>query len=91
MTDNKLLKALDTIAKGMTNEFPGAPDIMSETPDSFRYKMWQWSQACARAAVEEHERSAPCETCGGSGAVDAPFSGSDPSCPACDGEGVAAE
>lgn len=29
-----------------------------------------------------------CERCDGTGAIDAPFSGSDPSCPECDGEGV---
>jgi hypothetical protein len=30
----------------------------------------------------------PCTRCNGTGAIDAPFSGSDPSCPECDGEGV---
>ena len=29
-----------------------------------------------------------CEHCNGTGAIDAPLSGSDPSCPECDGEGV---
>ena len=29
-----------------------------------------------------------CETCNGTGAVDAPFSGDDPCCPECDGEGT---
>ena len=42
----------------------------------------------ARAAIE---RAAPterwCETCDGIGAIDAPWSGSDPSCPDCGGEG----
>lgn len=28
-----------------------------------------------------------CRACGGTGAIDAPFSGSDPSCEACSGEG----
>lgn len=28
-----------------------------------------------------------CERCGGLGTIDAPFSGSDPVCPDCDGEG----
>jgi DnaJ-class molecular chaperone len=28
-----------------------------------------------------------CEMCGGDGCIDAPYSGSDPSCPSCDGEG----
>jgi DnaJ-class molecular chaperone len=28
-----------------------------------------------------------CENCNGTGAIDAPFSGSDPCCPECDGEG----
>lgn len=30
----------------------------------------------------------PCAYCKGTGAVDAPFSGSDPCCPECDGEGT---
>ena len=29
-----------------------------------------------------------CPRCEGTGAIDAPFSGSDPSCPDCDGEGT---
>jgi len=29
-----------------------------------------------------------CHICNGAGAVDTPWSGSDPSCPECDGEGV---
>lgn len=29
-----------------------------------------------------------CERCQGTGAIDAPWSESDPSCPECDGEGV---
>lgn len=29
-----------------------------------------------------------CERCSGTGAIDAPFSGSDPCCPECDGKGV---
>ena len=29
-----------------------------------------------------------CSRCNGTGAIDTPFSGSDPSCPDCDGEGV---
>jgi DnaJ-class molecular chaperone len=28
-----------------------------------------------------------CSTCDGTGAIDAPYSGSDPSCPDCDGTG----
>ena len=31
-----------------------------------------------------------CERCNGTGAIDAPFSDSDPSCPDCDGEGLLA-
>ncbi|MCP4899868.1 MAG: hypothetical protein GY906_23110 [bacterium] len=30
----------------------------------------------------------PCERCDGTGSIAAPFSGSDPSCPDCDGEGL---
>ncbi len=29
-----------------------------------------------------------CERCDGAGAIDAPLSGSDPSCPECSGDGV---
>lgn len=29
-----------------------------------------------------------CEHCNGTGAIDTPYSGSDPACPDCDGEGV---
>ncbi len=32
-------------------------------------------------------KAVPCERCKGTGAIDAPYSGSDPSCPDCDGEG----
>ena len=38
----------------------------------------------SRPTVEVWEE---CETCYGSGCVDAPYSGSDPCCPECDGEG----
>ncbi len=48
-----LVEALDTIAKGMTNKFPGAPDVMEMTPDEFRHTMWTWSQKVARAALKE--------------------------------------
>lgn len=33
----------------------------------------------------------PCDECEGTGSVDTPFSGSDPCCPECDGEGVVYE
>ncbi|KKK55055.1 hypothetical protein LCGC14_3078440 [marine sediment metagenome] len=32
-----------------------------------------------------------CERCDGTGAIDAPYSGSDPSCPECDGEGIVSD
>ena len=32
-----------------------------------------------------------CERCAGTGAVDAPYSGSDPSCPKCSGQGAVEE
>tara|TARA_Y100000310_G_scaffold215539_1_gene216483 strand:- start:463 stop:642 length:180 start_codon:yes stop_codon:yes gene_type:complete len=32
-----------------------------------------------------------CETCNGTGAINAPFSGSDPCCPDCDGIGYIVE
>lgn len=35
-----------------------------------------------------HELEVLSERCDGAGAIDAPFSGSDPSCPDCSGEGV---
>lgn len=34
------------------------------------------------------EPAGKCQRCSGTGAIDAPFSGSDPSCPECDGEGT---
>ena len=50
----ELLAALNTIAKGMTNEFPGAPDPMTATsPVEFRAAMWSWSQKVAAAAVNK--------------------------------------
>ena len=45
-----LREALNTIAGGFTDRFPGAPDVMAETPETFRDKMWGWSQKVARAA-----------------------------------------
>ena len=50
-----LVEALDTIAKGMTNNFPGAPDVMEVTPAEFRSAMWSWSQEVARAAIKEDD------------------------------------
>ena len=45
-------KALDTIAGGWTDRFPGAPDVMKATsPADFRSAMWTWSQAVAKAAL----------------------------------------
>lgn len=52
----RLRDALTIIARGYTNQFPGAPDVMHESPSSFRAKMWSWSQAVAQAALEQrHE------------------------------------
>ncbi len=50
--------ALATIAGGMTNDFPGAPDVMTaESPAAFRSAMWTWSQACARAALAQKDKT----------------------------------
>ncbi len=87
MTNETLMEALETIAGGYTDRFPGAPDVMSETPETFRSKMWTWSQEVARAAIARATKDR-CPKCGGSGAVDAPFSGSDPCCPDCGGSGL---
>lgn len=38
--------------------------------------------------LAENPGSVVCKQCGGTGAVPAPWSGSDPSCSKCDGEGV---
>jgi len=46
----RLRNALNTIAGGHTDRFPGAPDVMSAT---FRAEMWTWSQKVARAALGE--------------------------------------
>ena len=43
-----LLKALDDIAKGMIPALPPLDD-----KHEFRYRMWQWSQDRARAAIDE--------------------------------------
>lgn len=48
-----LMEALETIAKGKTNKFPGAPDIMNTTQDEFRRAMWSWSQKVASAALAQ--------------------------------------
>ncbi len=42
----------------------------------------------ARSTVFDNPTPTACTRCNGTGAIDAPFSGSDPSCPECDGEGV---
>ena len=50
--ENNLLRhALMTIAGGHTEDFPGGPDVMAESPDTFRHKMWSWSQEVARSAL----------------------------------------
>jgi len=46
-------RALETIAGGWTNNFPGAPDVMATSPAEFRGAMWEWSQRCARAALKD--------------------------------------
>lgn len=46
--------ALNTIGGGMTNEFPGAPDVMPATSaEAFRSDMWSWSQKVAKAALAQ--------------------------------------
>ena len=50
-------KALNTIAGGYTNEFPGAPNPESaSSPLEFQSAMWMWSQAVARAAIKEQNK-----------------------------------
>ena len=49
--NKRLHTALETIAGGYIDRFPGAPDVMAESPDIFRHKMWIWSQEVARAAL----------------------------------------
>ncbi|KKN17813.1 hypothetical protein LCGC14_0961950 [marine sediment metagenome] len=82
MTDRtikRLKKTLNNIAKGMIGT--GGPSLELSPPE-FQSQMWSWSQRQARAALDH------CERCDGTGSIDAPVSGSDPSCPECDGEGV---
>ena len=51
--ENILLKsALNTIAGGYTNRFPGAPDV-DMTPEQFQSKMWTWSQSVAKNVLEK--------------------------------------
>jgi sensor domain CHASE-containing protein len=52
----ELVKALETIAGGHTERFPGAPDVVEHVPVAFQAKMWSWSQEVARAAIEEDRR-----------------------------------
>lgn len=55
-----------------------------------RWCEWGSRAESVRDILESTTDSAdvvPCRTCGGSGAVDAPTSADDPSCPDCDGEG----
>ena len=73
-----LEKALDDIARGMCgSEMPS----LDQDKYKFRAEMWSWSQKRARQGL------AFCDTCKGEGSIDTPHSGSDPSCPDCDGEG----
>ena len=48
-----LLAALETIAGGYTDRFPGAPDPFANwaSPADFRSAMWSWSQTVAKAAI----------------------------------------
>ena len=48
-------KALRVIAGGYTSEFPGAPDVMTATPEQFRSDMWTWSQKVAKSAITKVE------------------------------------
>ena len=47
-----------------------------------RLKAW-----CAKLERRGKHTQDICETCHGTGAVDAPYSGSDPCCPDCSGTG----
>ena len=49
--NKRLIAALETIGGGHTERWPGVPDVMAETPESFRHKMWSWNQAVAKAAI----------------------------------------
>ncbi len=52
--NRELVEALDTIVGGWTDRFPGAPNVMHDTPEEFRSKMWTWSQQVAAAAIAKH-------------------------------------
>lgn len=47
-----LLEALYIIAGGHTTRFPNAPDVMTESAETFQHKMWGWSQEVARDAIK---------------------------------------
>ncbi len=51
----RLRAALEAIAGGHIDRFPGAPDVMQETPEEFRHKMWGWCQKVAAAAIAKAE------------------------------------
>ena len=53
---DELREALDIIARGYTDRFPGAPDAMTSTPEDFRSAMWAWSEHVARAALAKWEK-----------------------------------
>ena len=58
----ELVAALDTIAGGYINRFPGAPDVMTAaSPKEFRGAMWSWSQRVARAAIAKARNTSPGE------------------------------
>lgn len=55
----RLREALDTIAGGWINRFPGAPNIMKVSPTDFQHGMWSWSQAVAKAALSPAQSQEP--------------------------------
>ena len=61
----------------------GWPRTTSDFPEPFPWN-GDFTEPFPDAELEDE----PCPDCGGTGAVDTPFSGSDPVCGSCDGRGT---
>ncbi len=58
--------------------------IIGVEPDAWL----DWLAATPKGGMPDFDTMPSCERCHGTGAVDTPFSGFDPVCPDCDGEGT---
>lgn len=78
--------ALRPLPPSEYHELRGSLDM----PDDRRFNITVSVGMVRRWLEIEQDYFNLCPRCKGTGAVDAPFSGSDPNCPDCDGEGRAA-